>query len=397
MDLFSCLRPTNAERLAVLDQVASLEPRLEDIKHQRNLAIAYLHSLQLEKSLLEAEIMRRKELLHPIKSLPTHLLTRIFELYLETWPKSIAKLQIVSKDWNYIVRNSPTLWTTLNVENPFHDHHTDSWKRYIDACVLRSKTLPLKVRFRLDGYTRGEVNALYTEGNAGLELLNYLTILSCSRWVSLEYTWQMGWRNLEFNERFDKLREIIRQARCLQDIYLRDSCDIRYTILYCGRLEDHKPAYGSSLRRLHIRNFPWEVAAPQDPLPSVQELTIQWDTSKPWNDLVTSEVSWLSLFPSVRRLTLRAGSRPVHLDDLSLFDTIPYAPSELRVLKIVGPVPPWVLKNVRLLALEKLRIHENRVGEHVLEEERCVAWFKVIHDFGYNFTSQIVCLGPDFY
>ncbi|CAG8689708.1 14914_t:CDS:1, partial [Acaulospora colombiana] len=110
VDLSSPLRPTNAERLSVQDQIASLEPRLEDIQTQRKLALAHLSSLLVEKSLLEIEINRRKELLHPIKSLPAHLMTHIFEFDIEYWPKGIARLQLVSKEWYHLVKNSPTLW-----------------------------------------------------------------------------------------------------------------------------------------------------------------------------------------------------------------------------------------------------------------------------------------------
>jgi hypothetical protein len=395
VDLSSPLRPTNAERLAVLDQIASLEPRLEDIKHQRNLAIAHLHSLQLEKSLLETEIMRRKELLHPIKSLPTHLLTRIFELYLEMRPKAIGKLQMVSKEWGHVVRNSPTLWTTIYVVGPFRDHHANLWKRYIDACILRSKDLPLKVRFMVDGFMGSEMKGLYSQGKIAFELLSYLTLFVSSRWVELDYTWRTGWRFLEFKERFDKLREITRQALSLQSLHLWDSCDLRYTDLYLNRLPDYLPPYGPSLRSLHIRNLPWEVVGPEDPMSSVQELTLEWNRAGSWSDLMSSQFPWLSLFPSLQSLTLRAAERPARFDDLEWFHTIPYAALELRSLKLVGPVPPWALKGLRLPALETLRIHENETGEHILQEDRCIPWFKVIHDFGRDVTSQIICLGPE--
>ncbi|PVF90889.1 hypothetical protein CPB86DRAFT_830824 [Serendipita vermifera] len=343
------LRPTNAERAAVLDQIASLEPRLDDLNHQKNLALAHLGSLVLEKSILEAEIMRRKSSLHPIRSLPPNLLTRIFEHYLETQPKAVGVLQCVSKQWENVIKYSPTLWTSLHVVGIFRAHHADSWKRYIDACFLRSKNLPLK-----DPWDEGD--SLDTQGKTAFDLLTYLTLFVSSRWALLEYTWISGTRALEHRGRLDKLHQILRQAQRLQVIHLRDS----YELMLIGAYDHHRPTYGSSLRTLHIHGLPWNKIVPQDSFPSIQELTIEWYGGRPWDDLMASHNHWLYLFPSLQYLTLRASNRLACFDVLSRFHTIPYTASDLQMLKIVGPVPPYVLKNLYLPALEALRIYENK-------------------------------------
>ncbi|PVF92527.1 hypothetical protein CPB86DRAFT_829951 [Serendipita vermifera] len=316
VDLSSPLRPTNAERLAVLDQIASLEPRLEDIKHQKTLALAHLSSLLLEKSLLETEIMRRKELLHPIKSLPPHLLTRIFEFDVEDRPKGIARLQLVSKEWRHLVRNSPSLWTLLHVlEEIYRCVFPEKWESTVEASGLRS---------------------------IGVKNGHHL-VLTCM----------------------------------------------------CASCAYQGIKYPSSLQSLHIHDVLWGQVGPQVALPSVEELSIEWNTSTLWNDLMKREVPWLSLFPSLRRLTLSASNTLASLDIPSAFHSIPYAASELHALKIVGPVPAYVLNNVRLPALDTLRIHENVYGEHILEKDRCIPWFEIFYEFGINVTSQVVCLGPD--
>ncbi|PVF91643.1 hypothetical protein CPB86DRAFT_820327 [Serendipita vermifera] len=394
VDLSSPLRPTNAERLAVLDQIASLEPRLEDIKHQKTLALAHLSSLLLEKSLLETEIMRRKELLHHIKSLPAHLLTRIFEFDIEARPKDIARLQLVSKEWCHLIRNSPTLWTSLHVVGPFHEYTVNSWKRHIDACFLRSKNLPLKVRFLFEGTSKDRRDSVRAQSNAAPDLLKYLTLFVSSRWISLEFTWLHDLNSCRNCLPFNRLCEIVRQASGLQSIRVRNSHHLVSTCM-CASCAYQGITYPSSLRSLHICDVLWDQAGPQVPVLSVEELTIKWNASILWNDLMKAEVPWLSLFPSLRRLTLYAANTLASLDNPSAFHSIPYAASELHALKIVGPVPAYVLHNVRLPALDTLRIHENIDGEHILEKNRCIPWFKMFCEFGINVTSQVVCLGPD--
>ncbi|PVF92519.1 hypothetical protein CPB86DRAFT_877827 [Serendipita vermifera] len=394
VDLSSPLRPTNAERLAVLDQIASLEPRLEDIKHRKNLALAHLSSLLLEKSLLETEIMRRKELLHPIKSLSPHILTRIFEFDIEARPKGIARLQLVSKEWRHLVRNSPSLWTSLHVVGPFHESTVNSWKRYIDVCFLRSKKLPLKVCFLFEGTSRDRGDDVRAQSLAAHNLLNYLTLFVSSRWISLEFTWLHSSNSWGPSLPFDKLCEIVRQAPGIQSIHVRNGHHLALMCM-CTSCAHHAITYPSSLQSLHIYDVSWDQIGPQVPVPSVEELSIEWNASTSWNDLVKREVPWLSLFPSLLRLTLYAANTLASLDIPSAFHSIPYAASDLHTLKIVGPVPAYVLHNVRLPALDTLRIHENVDGEHILEKDRCISWFKIFCEFGANVTSQVVCLGPD--
>ncbi|CAG8689697.1 14913_t:CDS:1 [Acaulospora colombiana] len=394
VDLLSPLRPTNAERAAVLDQLASLETRLDDLAHQRNLALAHLDSLVSEKSLIETEMMHRKSFLHPIKFLPPNVLMRIFEIYVEAQPKGLGVLQCVSKEWNHIVKNLPTLWTSLHIVGIFRAHHANSWKRYIDACSLRSKKLPLKVRFFFKEDPKDEGDTLDLQGKTAFDLLSYLTLFVSSRWVSLEYTWIAGVRALEYRTRLHKLYQIIRQAQCLQVIHLRDSYELLLTNLYTPP-HYHKPTYVSSLRTLDIHGLPWNNMVPEDPLPSIRELTLEWYGGKPWDDLMASQTHWLQLFPFLRCLTLRASNRLARFDVLSRFHPIPYTASDLQMLKIVGPVPPYVLKNLHLPALEALQIYENKGGEHILEEERCITWFYVVYDFGHDIMPQLVCLGPE--
>ncbi|PVF90844.1 hypothetical protein CPB86DRAFT_821024 [Serendipita vermifera] len=131
----------------------------------------------------------------------------------------------------------------------------------------------------------------------------------------------------------------------------------------CTSCAHHAVPYPSSLQNLHICDVSWGQVGPQVPVSSVEELTIEWNASTLWKDLMKKEVPWLSLFPSLRRLTLYAANTLATLDNPSAFHSIPYVASELRTLKIVGPVPAYVLNNVRLPALDTLRIHENIDGQ----------------------------------
>ncbi|CAG8631350.1 2344_t:CDS:2 [Acaulospora colombiana] len=364
VDLSSPLRLTNAGRLAVQDQIASLETRLDDLAHQKNLAFTHLDSLVSEKSLLETEMMRRKSSLHPIKLLPSNLLPRIFKFYVEIQPKGVGVLQCVSKEWNIIVKNLPTLWTTLHIG----DYALWSWKRYIDACFLRSKNLPLEVRFLFDGTSQYGQD---TQLNVVLDLLYYLTFLVSSRWVSLEFTWLEASGSWGRSPRFYKLRNIIQRASSLQSIHVRGGFHLTFMDPSTGSVYP-KATYGSSLRSLHIYDIAWDELSPKVPVPSVEELTIEWNNSNAWYDLMSQRTPWLSCFPSLRRLSLHASNTPTSLDIPSGYHITSYAVSDLHTLKIVGPVPATALKNIRLPALETLRIYENIDGEHILEEDSTV-------------------------
>jgi hypothetical protein len=129
-----------------------------------------------------------------ITKLPTEVLMKIFQIYVESYPAArdqrVVDLCLVSRYWNTVANGTPQLWTKINLSFPFTDPHLAAMLKRVHASKF--ERIDVSIDFCDPGWDGDEprYNANgsnpYTEESTWVQ--NILTLLRDTekRWQSIE-------------------------------------------------------------------------------------------------------------------------------------------------------------------------------------------------------------------
>lgn len=277
--------------------------------------------------------------------LPIELLISVFEYCVQTQPASILRLQLVSRQWRYLVNHSPSLWNCVQIIEPFHSTKLESYKCYIDTCMKRSYPLPLHVSFVLREY-------IGAQRHQAVALLSRLATHASDRWKSFLFVWMTPMAGVTpFDIHSNTLQLILSGAIKLQAVSLQTNSGSLFNEAIL-----HTVSLNSSLRSLHLLPIrPWKLVTS---FPEVQELTLDWEfrQAAQFPSSAGSDANWLPQFPSLRRLTLR-GERPRFFPHPNTLSTRPYHTAiHVTHLVLIGCSRLWTIRCTTFPALQYLSI-----------------------------------------
>ena len=267
------------------------------------------------------------------------VLGRIFYHLCEPGPLSLRHLLFVSRRFYSVAVNNAHLWTTISLDSSFF-HHFHQWPeqgaKFVEHCLLRSGSLPLCLYFTYSGLNLHDLNFLLHP---------------------LETFGKPEWRG------FQRCTSLLMQ-------------DDKYDGAPIQRFADLLPKSLPSLKHISLTsvNDPFgrsqfpncpvlervEMLSHQAPSPHfwgtnfLHVTTLSFGNTHQW---ASFDLDTISLFPALRDLTLYTlrKAKP-------MFSVNPHPPiilKHLHILRAHGYIPPAILTELMVPALEELHLEAN--------------------------------------
>ena len=328
--------------------------------------------------------------------LPPEIMNQIFwHLAGDSGPLELRYAIKVSRRWHDWIRGAPNLWTCVNISEELlaHllDHPVSSAQQYAEACISRSKGLPLSflmdnmsiVRYlRCGAQSGGQAKEVFRAiagefnkgtGRDGNPIKFCSFVLNCGR-PSVDYT-VVQWLTTLKNQAISH----VELHNCI------------------GRTTLHPITMFRSAHGIVIVDPRWDFR-PNTPMRYTNEdspaETLTFQRSGFWHK---ADLEHLSIYHNLTDLHLvsRPGKNDNSFMSLSGFFIGPMAPSTLATLPnverlfLTGDVPAGVLNSLELPALTGVRIQEYRY-RHALRSLVGTMFCQTIKDIWVEFPSRDV-------
>jgi hypothetical protein len=330
-----------------------------------------ISSLEVNAAQLEADLTIRRSYLGSVRYIPFEILGHIFQIYVDDNREHLGArgwLQLVCTKWRDAVLAHPNLWTRIDVVGPFDTRTMDSYINHIALCVLRSGARKLNVSFA--GDSNDSRSGIYLR----TRILSYLISYASDRWKSFKYYQASGPYHPNYQFKLDDLAHVFAHAPNLECVVICQHHNLIELDL-SGKSKRLGPLLHDlrSLRTLQISLISWPILVDGHPLPQITELLVDgcyWrGTGMLGSDEGRANQVWLSLFPSLRSLSIRLTASVLH--PRAVEEDLPeenfYQAKSLTSLTLHGLVPSNALRGVQFPVLQEVVIQPNDEGIHLFQ------------------------------